>query len=108
MCGWVASILGWLTLAGLVLLIVAYVTRLNEVPYPLPICLLCSGALLFFVAGLPWAHTRGNRKLKAAFLGTVGFACGGTAGAVAGAAVAETVGGDNRLGMQILGLIGGF
>jgi hypothetical protein len=47
--------------------------------------------------------------LKAAYLSAVGFACGGTAGALAGAFVGVSlVGGENQLGGSILGLIGGF
>jgi hypothetical protein len=123
MLGWLSPILGSLTLTGLVLMIVAlfahgfhleelhpeYALRVMEVAYPLPITLLCLGALLFFVAGIPWAHTRGLRQLKAVYLSVVGFACGGTAGAVAGAFVGGSlVGGENQLIGVFLGLIGGF
>jgi hypothetical protein len=106
--GWLAHVLGLITFAGLILLIICYGVGPEGLPYPIPITLLASGAGCFFLAGIPWAHTRGLRGLKAAYLGAVGFVGGGVAGALAGGDVGEELGRENRLGMSILGLIGGF
>jgi hypothetical protein len=101
-----ARALGWLTLAGLALIILAVITRVMELAYPLPITLLCLGGVCFLIAGVPWAHVRGASGLKTAYLGFVGFAGGGTAGLFLGEAAAPS--GERNLGIGILLLMGGF
>jgi hypothetical protein len=64
------------------------VLRFLEVDYPVPITLLGFGAGCFLLAGVPWAHTSGSRTWKAAVLGLVGFAAGGTAGFFLGYVIA--------------------
>lgn len=71
---------GWLTLLGLITGGLAIIFRYMEVAYPLPIILLSLGAGCFLLAGPSWAHTPGNRRVKAAVLGLVGFIVGGTSG----------------------------
>jgi hypothetical protein len=99
------SLAGWLTIAGLALIVLAMNANAREVAYPLPIILLCLGAVCSLLGGIPWAHTRGKRGLKTAFLGAVGFAGGGTLGVFLGAE-ATSSGGD--VGLHILAVIGGF
>jgi hypothetical protein len=77
-----------------------------EVAYPFPITLLCLGAVCSLIAGIPWAHTRGRRGLKAAFLGLVGYAGGAALGLLLGATVAPS--GEKNLGIYILLLIVGW
>jgi hypothetical protein len=101
-----AILLGCLTLAGLVLMILALNAHANEVPYPLPIELLSLGAFVCLAAGIPWAHTRGWAGLKVAFLGTVGFAGGGAAGTLLGDELGS--GGETTLGIAVFLVIGGF
>jgi hypothetical protein len=101
-----AKILGWLTMTGLALIVLASAARVMEVGYPLPIIVLCLGSCCFLLGGVPWAHTRGNRVLKIIFLGMVGFNGGGAAGAFLGEAVAPS-GGEN-LGTAILAVLLGF
>jgi hypothetical protein len=100
-----ASLAGWLTIAGLALIVLAMNANAREVAYPLPILLLCSGAVCSLLGGIPWAHTRGKRGLKTAFLGAVGFAGGGALGLLLGAE-ATSSGGD--VGLHILAAIGAF
>jgi hypothetical protein len=76
----VKTILGLLTLSGLIVIVVAIIARYQEMAYPGPITLLYLGAGCSLLAGIPWAHTRGKRGLKSAFLGLVGFVGGTTLG----------------------------
>ncbi|HLN30307.1 MAG TPA: Clp protease N-terminal domain-containing protein [Gemmataceae bacterium] len=100
------KVLGWLTLAGLAVIVVAIIARAMEVAYPIPFTLLCVGAVSFVLAGIPWAHTRGKGRRKAAFLGLIGFVGGGAAGLFLGDAAAPT--GDANLGTGIFLLLAGF
>jgi hypothetical protein len=101
-----AKVLGWLTLAGLVVTVLAIVTRFLEVAYPIPITLLCVGAGCTLAAGLPWAHTAGKPRWKAAFLGLVGYAGGAALGLFVGEAA--TPPGENNLGLGVLLLTVGW
>src|SRR5262249_13839248 len=101
-----AKALGWLTLAGLAGLVVAVITRMMEVAYPVPITLLYLGGACFLLAGIPWSHTSGARGLKTAYLGLVGFAGGGALGGFLGNLASPH--GEMMLGMALLLLIGGF
>ena len=102
-----AKILGWLTITGLALIALGLSARqLMEVPYPIPLILLCLGGGCSLLAGIPWAHMPGNRVPKIGFLGLVGFASGGAAGLFLGEAVSPT--GDKNLGSAILAVIVGF
>ena len=103
-----AAVLGWLTIAGLVVIVLALVAQSVEfaAPYPVPFTLLCVGAACFLIAGIPWAHTRGMRGWKIAFLAVIGFAVGGAAGGFLG--ILLDPGGPNNLGVTILLMIGGF
>jgi len=102
----VGKVLGWLTLAGLVLIVVAIIARAMEVAYPIPFTLLCVGAVCFVLAGIPWAHTLGKGRRKAAFLGLIGFIGGGAAGLSLGDAAAPT--GEANLSTGIVLLLAGF
>jgi hypothetical protein len=104
------KILGWLTMTGLALIALGYVTRVMEVPPPISLILLCLGGFCSLVAGIPWAHTQGTRALKIVFLGVVGFAGGGAAGLFLGEALGNAVApsGDRGLGTAILAVIVGF
>ena len=99
------NLAGWLTVTGLVLIVLALIARVMEVAYPLPIILLCVGGFVFFIAGIPWAHTQGKRRLKTTFLGAVGFVGGGSLGLFLAVEVTSS-GGD--IGLHILAAIGGF
>lgn len=101
-----AKILGWLTIAGLLVIGLAIGARFIEAPYPVPIILLCLGAVCSLIAGIAWAHTRGKRGLKAAFLGLVGYAGGAPLGLVLGDAIAPS--GERNLGIAILFVIVGW
>jgi hypothetical protein len=85
-----SRILGGLTVAGLGLIAVAIALRFAEAPYPYPITLLCAGVGCSLVAGMPWAHLPGNRRLKMAYLGLIGFAVGGAIGFFIGYMAAPT------------------
>lgn len=98
------KILGWLTLTGLALIALGYIAALMEVAPPLPLILLGLGGAGFLMGGVPWAHTPGNRGLKIAYLGMVGFAGGGAAGLFLGYAWGST----RDLGPAIAGPIFGF
>ena len=100
------KILGWLTLGGLVVTALAIAMRFLEVAYPIPITLLCLGAICSLVTGIPWAHTPGNRGLKASFLGLVGYAGGAAIGLFFGMAVAPSE--ERNLGTSIVFLIVGW
>jgi hypothetical protein len=101
-----AKTLGWLTITGLALIVLAIIARVLEAPYPLPFILLCLGGGCFLIAGTAWAQTRGQRAVKIVFLGVVGFNGGGTAGVILGEAAAPS-GGEN-LGIAIWAAIVGF
>jgi hypothetical protein len=102
-----ATILGWLTIIGLALIALGLSAGpMMEVPYPIPLILLCLGGGCSLFAGIPWAHTPGKRGLKIVFFGLVGFAGGGAAGLFLGEAAGPT--GDKNLGTAILGVIVGF
>jgi hypothetical protein len=92
----------------LILLMLALGVGPQGLPYPIPITILGVGGCCFFLAGIPWAHTQGQRGLKTAFLGAAGFAGGGTAGAFAGDFVGAALGGGDQLGMGIVCVIGGI
>ena len=81
-------IFGWLTVFGLMTGGIAIVFRYMEVGYPVPIILLSLGAGCFLLAGPSWAHTPGNRTVKAGVFGLVGFSVGGTCGFFLGEAIA--------------------
>jgi hypothetical protein len=100
------KILGWLTLGGLVVTALAIVANLIEVAYPVPITLLCLGAVCSLLSGIPWAHTPVSRGLKAAYLGLIGYAGGAALGLLLGWAVAPS--GDKNLGIGIAFLIIGW
>src|SRR5438874_11800100 len=99
-------ILGWLTIAGVAAIALGFIARGMDVAYPLPLTLLCLGGLCSLLAGIPWAHTQGNRVLKIVFFGAVGFVSGGTAGLFLGEAAGPT--GDQNLGTGILIVLVGF
>lgn len=81
-------IFGCLTLLGLMIGGLAIAFRYMEVAYPLPIILLSLGAGCFLLPGPCWAHTPGDRGVKAAVLGLVGFIIGGASGFFLGEAIA--------------------
>jgi hypothetical protein len=100
------SLAGWLTIAGLALIAFAYVRHVEgALNGPLALNLLCLGAVCSLLGGIPWAHTRGKRRLKTAFLGAVSFAGGGALGLLLGVE-ATSAGGD--VGLHILAAFGGF
>ena len=99
------KILGWLTIAGLALIVLGIVARVMEAAYPLPIGLLGVGAVCSLLAGILWAHTPGKRRLKTTFLGIAGFVSGGALGLLLGEAVGPS--GDQNLGIGILLVIVG-
>jgi hypothetical protein len=101
-----SSLLGAITITGLSLVVAGVYFRFNEVAYPVPIYLLCSGAACALVGGIPWAHTRGHRRLKTAFLGLVGFISGGTAGLLLGDALGPKT--EDGLGLGVFMIIAGF
>jgi hypothetical protein len=100
-----SAVFGGLAIVGLALIVVA-LTVFGRAEYPIPIVLLSTGAVCALLSGIPWAHTRGKRGLKVAFLGLVGFASGGAAGLLLGDASGPT--GDGNLGMAIFLVIAGF
>jgi hypothetical protein len=105
------KILGWLTITGLALIALGFIAEpWMGVPYPIPLALLCLGGLGSLLAGIPWAHSPGNRVLKIVFLGAVGVAAGGTAGLFLGEALGDAAApsGDKGLGTVILAVIVGF
>jgi hypothetical protein len=106
-----AKLLGWLTITGLALIALGLTAGpWMEVPYPIPLILLCLGGFCSLIAGIPWAHTPGKRGLKIVFLGVVGFAGGGAAGLFLGEALGDAAApsGDKGLGTVILAVIVGF
>jgi len=106
MAKYINAILGSVALAGLVLMVAAYRAKQSGIEYPIPFGLLCSGAACSLIAGIPWAHMRGWKGLKSAFLGLVGFGCGGALGLFVGDAMGPKD--PERLGTSIGMLIGGF
>src|SRR5476651_1630973 len=105
-----SKILGWLTITGLALIALGFAVEGMNLAYPFPLTLMCLGGLGSLVAGIPWAHTQGNRVLKIIFLGAVGFAFGGTVGLFLGEALGDVAApsGDKGLGTVILAVIVGF
>ena len=106
-----SKILGWLTITGLALITLGFIAEpWMGASYPIPLTLLCLGGLCSLLAGIPWAHSQGNRGLKIAFLGAVGFAGGGAAGLFLGEALGDVAApsGDKGLGTVILAVIVGF
>jgi hypothetical protein len=102
-----AKILGWLTITGLALIVLGFVVEgMNVASPPFPLTLMYLGGLCSLVAGIPWAHTQGNRVLKIVFLGAVGFASGGTAGLFLGEAAGPS--GPENLGIAIGMVLVGF
>ena len=105
------KILGWLTITGLALIVLGFaVEGMNVASPPFPLTLMCLGGLGSLFAGIPWAHTQGDRAWKIVFLGAVGFASGGTAGLFLGEALGDVAApsGDKGLGTVILAVIVGF
>ena len=81
------ALLGFMTLAGLMAAVLAYVLAIISDPNPnqYPIFgLFFLGAGCFVLGGVPWTHTRGRRRLKATVLGLIGFAVGAPAGGYLG------------------------
>ena len=100
-------LLSWLTITGLAVIALGFIAEpWLGAPYPIPLALLCLGGLTSLVAGIPWAHTQGNRVLKIGFLGAVGFAGGGTAGLLLGEAAGPS--GSENLGTVIGMVLIGF
>jgi uncharacterized membrane protein YsdA (DUF1294 family) len=82
---WLGIVTGWVTIAGLGIVVLAIQTR-EVAEDPLPIILLCLGSGCTLVAGVTWAHTQRQRRLKTVFLGI--------AGAISGAIVCGYLGGE--------------
>jgi hypothetical protein len=101
---YLSKILGFLTLAGLALLIAAY--RASYLNRAYPTSFIPLGAALSILAGLTWAHMPGWRGLKAAYLGLVGLPIGGAAGFYLGEALSPS--GPGSLDINIKMLVGGF
>jgi hypothetical protein len=98
---------GWLTVGGSVLIVLAIIAKEQEVAPPLPLILLCLGALGVLGGGISWAHTLGKPRLKSALLGLIGFSCGAASGVLVGEAIGPASG-EGSLGRVILLMILGF
>jgi len=84
---------GWLTVAGLALIVVAIVGHGG--PHwrsSLWLYLLCLGVVCSLLGGVTWTHTRGKRTLKTAFLGLMSGAIGAALGALLGEQVESSAG----------------
>ena len=102
-----AKTLGWLTVGGLVLIVLAIIADEQEVAPPLPLMLLCLGALCVVAGGISWAHTPGKPRWKSALLGLIGFSCGAASGFLVGVAIGPASG-EGSLGRVIFLMIFGF
>ena len=101
---WLGFTSGWLTIGGMVVTVIAVQSR-EIAAYPLPIFLLGLGSGCTLVAGITWAHTPGQRKLKTVFLGLIGALVGAlTCGYLGG----EVLAARDNLSQEIWGLLGGF
>ncbi len=82
-----SGLAGWITVAGLAIIVVAVAGHVIDDPPTLGtlwLILLCLGAIGMLAGGIPWSHTRGKRNLKTAFLGLVGAVGGGLIGSFLG------------------------
>ncbi len=100
------SLAGWLTVAGLALIALAYYNiRMDEVNPDrsdrfLWLSVLLLGVVGTLLGGIFWTHTPGKRKLKTAFLGLVGCPIGAALGGFLGDEFA-----DAGLGWHVGGVI---
>jgi hypothetical protein len=89
------SLAGWLTVAGLASIALAYCNiRMDEVNPDrsdkfLWLSVLLLGVVATLLGGIPWTHTPGKRRLKTAFLALVGCPIGAALGGFLGYEVAD-------------------
>ncbi len=104
------SLAGWLTVAGLALIALAYYNiRMDEVNPDrsdrfLWLSVLLLGVVGTLLGGIFWTHTPRKRKLKTAFLGLVGCPIGAALGGFLGDEISGP-GSGGDLGPEILSLI---